>query len=100
MGSLFPSLRRSYPYQKANALPAIYLSAFGPLRSVFRLEELDELFATMVERQIRIRRDIEDYLEGWVRPDVMDVDEKDQESDVGDQELEAVVNEQDRLKPF
>ena len=54
----------------------------------------------MVERQIRIRRDIEDYLKGWVRPDVMDVDKKDEGSDVGDQEVEAVVNERDRLMPF
>ena len=49
----------------------------------------------MVERQIRIRRDIEDYFEGWVDPDAMDVDE-----DVGDQEVEAVVTERRRLMPF
>ena len=64
------------------------------------MAELDELFATMVERQIRIRRDIGDYLKGWVPPDVMDVDKKDEGSDVGDQEVEAVVNERDRLMPF
>ena len=42
----------------------------------------------MVERQIRIRRDIEDYFEGWVDPDGMGFDD-----DVGDQEVEAVVTE-------
>src|SRR6266404_6964058 len=73
---------------RANAPSAIYLTAFGPLRSVFRPTELDELFATMVERQIRIRHDIEGYLEGWVDPDAMDVDKG---SDVGDQEVEDVV---------
>ena len=75
----------------------IYLTAFGPLRSVFDLAELNELFATMVERRIRIRRDIEDHLEGWVDPDTVDVDEG---SDVGDQEVEAVVTERHRLMPF
>jgi hypothetical protein len=64
---------------------------------VFRPAQLDELFATMVERQIRIRHDIEDYLEGWVDPDVMDVD---QGGDVGDQEVEAIVTERRRLMPF
>jgi len=81
----------------ANGPPAFYLTAFGPLRSVFKPAELDELFATAVERQIRIRRDIEDYLLGWVDPGAVDVDEG---SDVGDQEVEAVVTERRRLMPF
>ena len=75
-------------------LPAIYLTAFGPLRNVFRPAELDELFATMVERQIRIRHDIEDYLEDWVDPDV------EEKSDVGEKEVEALVAERRRLMPF
>lgn len=94
MGSLLSPL---LSLLQANALPAIYLTAFGPLRSVFNPTELDELFATMVERQIRIRRDVEDYLEGWVDPDAMDVDEG---GDVGDQEVEAIVTERRRLMPF
>jgi hypothetical protein len=59
---------------------------------------LDELFATMVERRIRIRRDIHDYLEGWVEPaGTMDVDKG---SDVGDPEVEAIVTEQRQLMPY
>jgi hypothetical protein len=65
---------------------------------VFSPSELDELFATMVERQIRIRHDIEDYLEGWVAPVVMDVVEAG--DDAGDQEVEAVVDERRRLMPM
>jgi len=53
----------------------------------------------MVERQMRIRHDIEAYLEGWVDPDP-DAMVVDQGSDVGDQEVEAVVTERRRLMPF
>ena len=48
----------------------------------------------MVERQIRIRHDIASYLEGWVSPDV------EEGSDVGEQEVEALVAERRRLMPF
>jgi hypothetical protein len=51
----------------------------------------------MVERQIRIRHDIETYLEGWEGPDAMDVDEG---GDVGDQDVEADVTERRRLMPY
>jgi len=54
----------------------------------------------MVERQIRIRRDIEDYLEGWVAPDVMEVGEGNEGNDEGDQEVEAVLTERRRLMPI
>ncbi len=79
---------------QANVPPAIYLIAFGPLLSVFSTAELDELCATMVERQIRIRHDIEGYLEGWVSPDV------EERSDLGEQEVEALAAEHRRLMPF
>ena len=87
------SLLRGSPPQ-ANVLSAIYLTAFGPLLSVFSPIELDDLFATMVERQIRIRHDIADYLEGWVSPDI------EEGNDVGEQEVEELVTERRRLMPF
>jgi len=88
------------PYHRLTPLPAFYLIAFDTLRSVFKPAELDELFATMVERQIRIRRDIEYYLEGWVAPDVMEVGEGNEGNDEGDQEVEAVLTERRRLMPI
>ena len=48
----------------------------------------------MVERQIRIRHDIEDYLEGWVGPDV------EEKNDRGEQEVEELIAERRRLMPF
>ncbi|KAF9015505.1 NRDE-2, necessary for RNA interference-domain-containing protein [Cyathus striatus] len=43
----------------------LYLLAFGPLRRVFRGDELRALGDTMAERGIRLRRGLDEALEGW-----------------------------------
>lgn len=44
----------------------LYLLAFGPLRSVFTGRELQDWGEVMVERGLRLRRGLDEELEGWV----------------------------------
>ncbi|KAJ7169756.1 NRDE-2, necessary for RNA interference-domain-containing protein [Mycena filopes] len=43
----------------------LYLLAFGPLRGVFSAQELDGFADTMAERELRLRRGLEEFVEGW-----------------------------------
>ncbi|KAJ7071152.1 NRDE-2, necessary for RNA interference-domain-containing protein, partial [Mycena amicta] len=43
----------------------LYLLAFGPLRSVFSGHELSGIADTMVERQVRLRQGLEEFVDGW-----------------------------------
>jgi len=43
----------------------LYMVAFGPLRSEFTASELNGLAETMAERGLRMRRGLDEMLEGW-----------------------------------
>ncbi|KAJ7125708.1 NRDE-2, necessary for RNA interference-domain-containing protein [Mycena crocata] len=43
----------------------LYLVAFGPLRGVFSGQELNGWADTMAERELRLRRGLDEFLEGW-----------------------------------
>jgi hypothetical protein len=75
----------------------LYMMAAGPLRPMFRTSELNDLVATMVERGIRMRRDVGELLEGWFDPDTAH-DEGDQP--MGDAELEVFMHDREQAKPF
>lgn len=74
----------------------LYLLAFGPLRSVFSPRELNSFADTMAERELRMRNDLEELLEGWVGDSAGKNEEI--ESDVD--ELEYDANELRRLMPY
>ena len=74
----------------------LYLLAFGPLRSVFQVHELNALAETMAERGIRLRRGLEHLIEGGV---VEAGGQEDSESDSED-EIEHNARELRRLMPY
>lgn len=70
----------------------LYLVAFGPLRSVFNGRELNGMADAMVERGLRLRRGLEEMIEGC------DI-EREGMSDNGD-EIEEDAKELRRLMPY
>jgi len=75
----------------------LYLVAFGPLRSEFSGRELNDWAETMVERGIRMRRGLDEALEGWIDPDEPTI--KDRE-DAGEMDIEHNAEELRRLRPY
>ncbi|KIM33854.1 hypothetical protein M408DRAFT_325432 [Serendipita vermifera MAFF 305830] len=76
----------------------LYMMAFGPLREVFTVTELNDLVSAMAERGLRMRRDIEEFLDGWQDP-AMIIDGMD-DGNEGDVELEALVHGREQAKPY
>lgn len=74
------------------------MMAFGPLRSVFKITELNDLVSAMAERGLRMRSDIEEFLEGWDDPSVADgnIDGGNE----GDVELEMLMSNREQAKPY
>ena len=72
----------------------IYMQAFDRLRPVFLTHELKSLCETMVERGIRLRKGLEEEIEGWSENYV--------NAEEGDEldELEYNSRELARLKPY
>ena len=70
--------------------------AFGPLRRAFRSRELNEWAETMAERGIRMRRGLDELLEGWTEEGE---DNRAEESDAED-EIEHNARELRRLMPY
>ena len=68
--------------------------AFGPLRSVFQVHELNALAETMAERGIRLRRGLEDVIESGV------VEVDGQEDNESEDEIEHNARELRRLMPY
>ena len=68
--------------------------AFGPLRCVFQVHELNALAETMVERGIRLRRGLEDVIESGV------VEAERQEDNESEDEIEHNARELRRLMPY
>ncbi|KAG8811404.1 hypothetical protein FRC17_002464, partial [Serendipita sp. 399] len=75
----------------------LYMMAFGPLRSVFSARELNALVEMMVDRGIRMRRDLGEFIKGWIDPSAF---EDDQGSNGGDMEVEALIQAREQAKPF
>ncbi|KAH7928477.1 DUF1740-domain-containing protein [Leucogyrophana mollusca] len=81
----------------------LYLLAFGPLRSVFDAHELDGFVDMMAERGLRMRMDLDEYLDDGQR-----VSEGDEGSDEGsdggrggdEDEIEQAARERRRLMPY
>ena len=76
----------------------LYLMAFGPLRAVFTVTALNDLISVMVERGLRMRRDIEEFLDDWEDPAM--IVERIDEGNEGDAELETLMYDREQAKPY
>ena len=72
----------------------LYLLAFGPLRSVFQVHELNALADTMAERGIRLRRGLENLIESGV------AEAGGEEDNESEDEIEHNARELRRLLPY
>ncbi|KAI9462434.1 DUF1740-domain-containing protein [Lactarius psammicola] len=73
----------------------IYMQAFDRLRPVFSVHELKSLWETMVERGIRIRKGLDEEIEGW-----NEVNGNSEEGEDSLDEMEYSSRELARLKPY
>lgn len=74
----------------------LYLLAFGPLRSVFSPRELNSFTDTMAERELRMRNDLDELLQGWIDESAKANEEVESDED----ELEYNASELRRLMPY
>lgn len=74
----------------------LYLLAFGPLRTVFNARELDAFADTMAERELRMRKGLDEMLDGWEE----ETAEKDKHEEDSTDELEYNASELRRLMPY
>jgi hypothetical protein len=82
-------------YLKSTA--ELYLLAFGPLRSVFGTQELNAFADTMAERELRLRKGLDEFLEGW---EEAEAEKNREDSDESGDELEYNASELRRLMPY
>ncbi|KAH9947908.1 NRDE-2, necessary for RNA interference-domain-containing protein [Amylocystis lapponica] len=73
----------------------LYLMAFGRLRSVFSAGELNAWAETMAERGLRMRRGLEEELEGWAGEAALG-----EEDGEAEDEIEERARELRRLLPY
>lgn len=73
----------------------IYMQAFNRLRPAFSAHELKSLWEAMVERGLRIRKGLEEEVEGWVEGSYLEGED----SEILD-EIEYNARELARLKPY
>lgn len=79
----------------------LYMLAFISLRSQFTSRELNELGDTMAERGIRMRRSLDEALDGWAEPDsVLASGTREDGLEWGEEEIEHNAEELRRLKPY
>ncbi|KAJ7275169.1 NRDE-2, necessary for RNA interference-domain-containing protein [Mycena haematopus] len=74
----------------------LYLVAFGPLRGVFSAQELNGFADTMAERELRLRRGLDELLEGWEEKHG-DMDDSEDEEDNRDEIENAAQDYRARL---
>jgi hypothetical protein len=72
----------------------LYLLAFGPLRPVFESGELMRVAEGMVERGLRLRKDVEEPME------IVPSDSREGDDDYGEDDIEYSAEELRRLKPY
>ncbi|KAJ6519696.1 NRDE-2, necessary for RNA interference-domain-containing protein [Mycena sanguinolenta] len=75
----------------------LYLVAFGPLRGVFSAQELNGFADTMAERELRLRRGLDELLEGWEEKPGSEMDE---EEDNGGDEIENAARDYRARLPY
>ena len=73
----------------------LYLLAFGPLRPVFESRELMRVAEGMVERGLRLRKDVEEWME--IVPSGSREGDRD---DYGEEDIEYSAEELRRLRPY
>ena len=77
------------------------MQAFDRLRPTFSVHELRSLWETMVERGLRIRKGLEEVIEGWDEEKASRTeDEADEGRDGELDEIEYDARELARLKPY
>ena len=72
----------------------LYLLAFGPLRPVFGSGELMKVAEGMVERGLRLRRDVEEPME------IVPAGSREGGDDYGEEDIEYSAEELRRLRPY
>ena len=72
----------------------LYLLAFGPLRSVFESRELMKVAEGMVERGLRLRRDLEEPTK------IVPTGSHKEHDDYGEEDIEYNAEELRRLRPY
>jgi len=72
----------------------LYLLAFGPLRSVFGSGELMKVAEGMVERGLRLRKDVEEPME------IVPAGSREKGGDYGEEDIEYDAEELRRLRPY
>ena len=72
----------------------LYLLAFGPLRSVFESRELMRVAEGMVERGLRLRKDVEEPAE------LVPTGSRGTDADEGEKDIEYNAEELRRLRPY
>ena len=72
----------------------LYLLAFGPLRSVFGSRELMRVAEGMVERGLRLRKDVEEPME------IVPAGSRGRDIDYGEEDIEYGAEELRRLRPY
>ena len=72
----------------------LYLLAFGPLRPVFGSRELMKVAEGMVERGLRLRKDVEESME------IVPSDSREGDDDYGEEDVEYRAEELRRLRPY
>ena len=72
----------------------LYLLAFGPLRPVFGSRELMKIAEGMVERGLRLRRDVEEPME------IVAAGSREGGDDYGEEDIEYSAEELRRLRPY
>jgi hypothetical protein len=81
-------------------LAEFYLRPFSPaLRSVYRSRELRDFHHLLLEKGLRVRVDIEPFLEGVVTSDMED-DEEEGEGPMLEDAGEELLAERRRLMPY
>ncbi|KAJ7293452.1 NRDE-2, necessary for RNA interference-domain-containing protein [Mycena rebaudengoi] len=75
----------------------LYLIAFGPLRAVFSTRELNGFADTMAERGLRLRRGLDEFLEGWEEKEAGDEEE---EEDMDGDEIENAARDYRLRLPY
>ena len=72
----------------------LYLLAFGPLRSVFESRELMRVAEGMVERGLRLRKDVEEPTE------IVPAGSRGMDVGYGEEDIEHNAEELRRLRPY
>lgn len=99
-GQRYVPLRLTPGFCLLNHLLDFYLLAFGPLRTVFTDQELQDFADAMADRGVRMRQSLEDVID--VRANLKMQADSEEDSESGDplDEIERNAQELRRLRPY